>query len=226
MTERPTVTIAYVCREIVTHSFHRSMCDLLLATKATVNCISRDDSALVGWMRESVVQEFLEGDTEWLLFLDTDMQFPPYVLDHLLAAAGTERPIIGGMYFLSIGNGVIAPVAIERLPNKALDYMWNYPQNQVVEVAAAGTGCLLIRRDVLVALRDAFADRAIRFFPSDETDEISGSPSPIAECVGFSLRAAGLGFPTYIHTGLHLGHVKPFVIDVRAYARAGDGQRG
>jgi len=104
----PPVTLAYVYGYNVTHSWHRSIVELIgwdLANSGSVLqggtiAMHCGTDGLVE-ARNKAVEVFLdEKKADWLFWIDTDMGFPPDTVDALLAAADPEeRPMVGGLCF-------------------------------------------------------------------------------------------------------------------------------
>jgi hypothetical protein len=44
--------------------------------------------------RNRVVEKFMEADAEWLLQIDTDIEFPPDIVETMLAVAGRDKKIL------------------------------------------------------------------------------------------------------------------------------------
>ena len=95
-------------------------------------------------------------EAEYLFFVDDDMLFPPNALVKLLAH---QEPIVGGLYFAR--QAPYLPIAYRHVEDNQWIAVTKY-QAGLQEVDAIGTGCLLIRRDVLEKLERPwfeFSDR-------------------------------------------------------------------
>jgi GT2 family glycosyltransferase len=98
--------------------------------------------------RNALCQEAIDNDCEWLLMIDDDHRFSPDLLERLLAHEAD----------------VVVPLCLKRqAPYLPVIYqetgdLWRVltadqmPATGVHEVAAAGTGCMLIHRHVLEAI--------------------------------------------------------------------------
>jgi hypothetical protein len=174
-------------------------------------------TALLVRARTDIVTDFLGLEADWLLMLDSDVTFPPDLVDRLLAAAHPEaRPIVSGLYF---------QVMIDQ-PRWfwPLSFMWEpgtdrfarvteYPADTLIQVAATGAGCLLVHRSVLEAMQAKYKGPRPWFA---ETLNAAGD-DVISEDLTFCLRAQACGFPVFLHTGIKLGHVKTFEADEAAF---------
>src|SRR5262245_7256900 len=100
--------------------------------------------------RNTLAQRSLEVGSEWILFVDDDMNFPHDVLKRLLAH---EEDIVGAPYLRRAGDH--SPLAFsERNEDglyEAID-LTQLPGEGLLKVRALGGGCLLIRSEVFRAI--------------------------------------------------------------------------
>lgn len=202
----------------------------------------------VSHSRNQLVKTFLEGGWEWLWFVDDDMTFEPDILDQLLESADPEdRPIVGALCFARLRGEhqeVVATIYgiqdIDGVPKMVRST--GYPRDQLVQVAATGSGCLLIHRSVFVELAKRWQTPWPWFDYSEwghgtgwgkipGTDESYAGPGDhIGEDITFCLRAgsehgnrpdyddSGKKFPIFVDTRIKCGHIKKFVVDETEYA--------
>ena len=78
-----------------------------------------------------------------LLFLDDDMLFPPNTIEKLLS---DDVPLVGGLYFAR--NEPHLPIAYHKVEGNQWVAVTQWKAG-LQYVDAVGTGCMLIRRDVL-----------------------------------------------------------------------------
>lgn len=138
--------------------------------------------------RNAIVKDALEAGTEWLMFLDDDHSFPADILLQLLSH---EQPIVGALYLqrqtpftpIAYGekndDGTYTPLRFHEIPEKGL-----------VEVAACGTGGMLIRSEVLHQMPYPWFEHGVA-----------------SEDLMFCDHARALGFPIYVDTGIRMGHL-------------------
>ena len=171
-------------------------------------------SGLLSKQRNRVVKHFLDStDSDWLLMIDSDEQLDVLTFDRLCETAhDKERPVVAGLVFA--GFGVIGkpypkpvPAIFQDTENGFLP-LYKYDKNAVFEIDAAGTGCLMIHRSVLEAMREA-SD------PNQGKDWCWFWDGPIkGEWIGedllFCRRIKSLGFPIYVNTAAILPHSKSF----------------
>lgn len=150
---------------------------------------------------------------DWLWLVDSDMDFPPDIVDRLVDAAHPEtRPIVGGLYF-GVSNNQPVPVLYgltDEQPAQVVRYA-DYPRDALFRVLACGTGCLLIHRSVIAALAERHPEPWPWF-----AESVYGA-QPIGEDITFCLRAGAAGFPVHVDTSIKLRHAKTFLVDEEMY---------
>lgn len=154
---------------------------------------------------------------DWLWMVDSDMVFGLRTLEGLLEVADREsRPIVGGLCFGGRTDHLFP--TLYRLVDPAghdtpIETINDYPEDAVVKVDATGAACLLIHRDVLIRMQDTFPAPQHWF-----SESVYGGVE-FGEDWTFCLRAAQIGVPIYVHTGVEVGHVKQRVIGAADYRR-------
>lgn len=176
--------------------------------------------------RNVATAAFMASDSDWLLWIDTDMGFEPDSLEKLLAAADPQvRPIVGGLAFVEgdfthdFRGGLrssLAPTLYDWTwvePTSGMPGAYklltrqDWPSDKVVRVSATGTGFLLIHRSV-------FEKISAWTISENGPGQIwfERIPGPDGEMCGedisFCLRAHQVGIPVYVHTGVVTNHQK------------------
>jgi hypothetical protein len=182
--------------------------------------------------RNQIVRTFLnETDAEWLWFIDTDQTFDADTLDRMLASADPhQRPILGALVFsYSRGDAQEIVPTLWTVHNEAFVRITQIPAGeQYLTLAATGTGCVLIHRSVLEAVRDlpvptrpeiTFGQTAWPWFQYSDWINADGHPDVMGEDLTFFLRAAAAGYPTTVDTTIEVGHVKTTEITRASYER-------
>jgi hypothetical protein len=97
--------------------------------------------------RNVIANYFVDSNqTDWLLWLDGDIQFLPPHFARLFQHAMNGYKMVAGHYAMKcLQPTFVANVARGAKPD---------PTTGLIELADAGTGCLLVHRDVFLALRD------------------------------------------------------------------------
>lgn len=221
----PGVVLAYIHPGQVSAYFTESMLVTLLADmgrrsgRRIVNILQEWSSANVSSARNTVTARFLDARTgdgatvgDWLLWIDSDMQWEPEAVDLLMAAADpVERPIIGGLCF-GMAKGQLVPTIYQfghdQEDGALVTYrVEDYARDSVVQCAATGAAFVLIHRTALEAMRAAQFNEAFPWF-----QEVQLGHRPVGEDIAFCLRAGQLGIPVYVHTGAKIGHHKSHLL--------------
>lgn len=223
MSTSDAVTIAYVHSNEVAHSWHMSLFELVAWDMAHEARVLRG-----GWLamrygtdglpaaRNDAVEQFLETkDSEWLLWVDTDMGFAPDTVDRLMAVADpVERPIVGALCFAqreltsdSMGGYRCAPRPtifdwVEKDGQQGFQGRTVYPINGLVRCAGTGSACILIHRSVFERIRNEHGPIWYKRAVNRTTGQLVG------EDLSFCMRAVAAGVPIYVHTGVRTTHLK------------------
>jgi len=229
------VAVAYLHRNQVGHNFMQSLLGAYMhdvgsgASRLNSYMAMRANSSGPTDARNEVATEFLASDDEWLWWLDDDMGFPADALHKLLKAADpTERPIVGALCFAwkelaldgmggyhcavrpTIYDWVEHPDGHKRFTGKV-----DYPSNELIQVAGTGSACIVIHRSVFEGIAAQYEEDPRRGQPYDR---IRGSDGlPLGEDISFCVRAAGLGHPIYVHTGVQTNHLKELWVSEATY---------
>lgn len=128
--------------------------------------------------RNVLSQLAIHHNADYLLMMDDDMVVPSNLLDNLLRR---NVDIVSPLFFRS--TPPVDPLIYTLNEFKEITTYYDYPKNAIFETSANGTGVMLIKTEVLMAMGDPIW---------------RGLADPeIAEDVEFCLRARGLGFKTW-----------------------------
>lgn len=173
------------------------------------NYVAIEASGNLAKARNRLVVEFLDNHPEcdWLWFCDTDMVFPPDTLHRMVARARQhDIKILGGLCVIVTAEGAVPTLFIPD-EDAVTHVMLDYEDGQVVELAATGTGCLLVHRDVLEDMRLKCGGSIHSWFGYDQFTTAAGEWE-LGEDVSFCLRAREAGWKVYVDTTCHVGHHK------------------
>lgn len=172
--------------------------------------------------RNRLVKALLEEGADWLLQLDGDESFQPYLLRQLMQTADSvERPIVVGLYtnLGGIDDRTGAITLINCIYKEAEDGRYTAvdpPEDlQPFEVAAAGTGVMLCHRSVFEKLE-------YPWFWVDLYENEDGSTQMMNEDLGFCRAARVAGFPIWCNPLAEVVHWKSLPLvpsTVRQYLR-------
>lgn len=163
---------------------------------------------LVPYARERLAEGALEVGADYLLMIDDDMLAPVDLFYKLVAH---DKDIIAPLAFTR--NPDHKPVIYETVEGYdplstnrygMTRFVMNYPRNTLVECDAVGFGAVLIKTDVLRAMKKPW------FFGMEST----------GEDITFCLKAKKLGFSVWMDTSVKLGHLGAPTIITEEYSDA------
>lgn len=158
--------------------------------------------------RNNLIRAFLDDTTaEWLWMVDTDMTFEPDVLERLLAC---DVPVVGALCFARDKDSCY-PTIYTQDGKGFIERMYDYPQDELLEVDATGAACLLIHRSALERI-GVNNKEPYRWFA-----DTSFEGREIGEDITFCLRCWQLNIPVHVHSGVRVGHIKDVIIDEQTY---------
>lgn len=105
--------------------------------------------------RNVAAMRALEVGARWLFFLDSDV-IPPH--DAVLRLMSHNQPVVSGLYCRR------SPPAAIPVMQRGGQWVTEFPANALIEVDVVGTGCLLIRRDVLENMKPSDPRRGKHWF--------------------------------------------------------------
>lgn len=219
-TATETVTCAYPHSQTATMRFTNSLLPLVLINGHRFNrqapFIVRQCTDIAQG-RNKIVEAFLDhSDADWLWFVDTDQTFPPDILERMVASADpVERPILSALVMArrEPPHPPVSPACV--LYHDALGTFVApkvVPKETHWQVGATGSGCVLIHRTVLEAMREAHGEDAWPWFKYAQHNRTLPDGTVVPDVMGedyvFSLRAAALGFSCWVDTTIEAGHIK------------------
>lgn len=176
--------------------------------------------------RNTATAAFLSSTAEWLLWWDSDIGCEADAVEKLLEAADPEtRPIVGGLCFIEgdYSHDRMGGLRSSLAPT-LYDWAWVEPNNgtpgaykmitrsswtpgEVTRVGATGCGLLLTHRSVYEKI--AAWNQENEAPPHIWFERIPGPDGErCGEDVSFCIRAAQVGAPVYVHTGVQTTHQK------------------
>lgn len=180
--------------------------------------------------RNNIVKAFLQTDADWLLFVDTDEQFGPDLIERFLAAADENtRPIVSGLVMARRDeNKPISAACVIKDEHGRFMTPPFVPAVRFWDVAAVGSGALFVHRKVYEAIAEKYADREpCQWFEYQPWSYVDDDGQTVRDQMGedytFSLRAQDCGFRTIVDTTIVLGHVKPVVLTDETFYRQNAG---
>lgn len=176
------------------------------------NYVAIEATANLAKARNRLVDEFLTNpefqSCSWLWFCDTDMVFPEDTMHRLVArATQMDVKILGALCVIVTADGPVPTLFIDD-PDTITKVMLDWEPHQVAQVAATGTGCLLVHRTVFEDMQAAAGGSVNCWFNFDVRTGESGVEWSLGEDVSFCLRAQESGHKVYVDTTMQVGHHK------------------
>lgn len=163
--------------------------------------------SLVYIARNELAKLAIKLETDYVLWLDSDMTFEPDLMERLFKTMEEEKAsIVSGLYFKRVppykpvgfdsliidGSGNVRITDIEAIPDKPF------------KAAAIGFGCVLMKTDVLISVMAEFGELF--------------NPMPNAgEDIAFCWRAKQCGYDIVIDPRIECGHVGHYVVTSDLY---------
>jgi hypothetical protein len=226
MRVRDRVAVGWIDGGQVDGLFAVSMLNLFTARSARISTVIRVGGSLLARQRNEVVQTFLDkNDAEWLFFIDTDETISLESFDKLLDAAhDKDRPVVAGLYFAAWATDDMYPHPTPMImrEGKAGGYVpvWDFPEDGVIPIDAAGTGALLIHRSVLERIRAESNAGPLGVHEGGKWcwfRDMAAGGEWWGEDIFFCRRVRDLGFPIVAATGCRLDHHKSYWLSGRHY---------
>jgi len=143
--------------------------------------------------RNRIVEQARARKCTHIMFLDQDMTFPKDTITKMINA---NKDIVCGLYFqrdyphLPTGMISINEKEYSRITKKQIE------SNQLIEVDAAGTGCMLIKEEVFEAMGYPWFDYSVYKGYTWYTEDVM-----------FSRKAKKLGYKIWYDTSIKCGHI-------------------
>lgn len=190
--------IAIPCLDMVHVEFMRS----LLGMKPVGECrYSLTASSLVYDARNTLARQAIEEHYDRILWLDSDMDFKPDLLEKLAADLDEGHKIVSGLYFKR--KAPVLPVCYSEVgvfkddkgnaTPAALCYE-DYPRDELFQCKGFGFGAVLHDVDIL---KDVVEQFGLPFSP------LLG----FGEDLSFCMRLSKMGVNLYCDSRIKLGHV-------------------
>lgn len=153
-------------------------CAYLYRNGVEVICQPHPGDSLVPRARNVLVAKFMGTDCTHILFADADQKWQPEPILRMIHASmkHEEMAVICG----AVPRKRLPISFVANLKGAVGDKITMHDPTGYIELHDAGTGLLMIRRDALVRLMDAYPQRKCYF--RDERDEISEFEYLLFDC--------------------------------------------
>ena len=168
----------------------------------------RLDESLICRARNRALGDFFYGDWDYLMSIDDDLLFPE---DTIVKLVNVDKDIVGGLYRLKTAEYL----GIAQRVSGADDWRPLVDSQEVVSADYAATGCMLVKRDVIVSMINHFPELVY-------SENLSGQPlwalyqpmvfnngefmEYLSEDWAFCERARQAGHSIYLHGGVQGQH--------------------
>lgn len=204
--------IAVPCLDHLLTDFVISKDGLICAPKSKV---VYSKSSLVYDSRNGLARQAIVNGFDRVLWLDSDMQFNPDMLDKLTEDLETGADVVSGFYVTR--KGEIKPCIFSECEYKHIEEKnavkavaktyYDYPRDSLFEIAACGFGAVLMNTKVLEDVEKNFG---LPFAPM----------MGFGEDLSFCLRARELGYKIYCDSRIKVGHIGFYVYTEDDYLRS------
>ena len=175
---------------------------MLRSTEHTI--VGFQMGSLVWDSRTKLAQRAIRCEADYMLWLDSDMEFPPDLLERLMDTLNKteDADIVTGLYFRRVEP--YSPVLFEKISLAGVGANWKefdkLPEEDVFEVEGCGFGAVLVPTDVMMSVMAKYGDP---FWPQNH----------LGEDLAFCIRARELGYHIYCDQTIRIGHVGHNVVD-------------
>ena len=194
--------IAIPCMETVQTEFASSLVNMQKPgqTRATFLPCS-----LVYKARTDLALMAVQEKADYVLWIDSDMVFPDTLLIDLLADLENEKKdIVAGVCHMR--REPYKPVLWSKLrqglrpTENESECLVDYPRDGLFEVEGCGFGCILMKTEVIEAVRDKYGDLF--------------APLPgYGEDLSFCIRARGCGYRIFVDPKVQVGHKSSIIVN-------------
>ena len=191
------ILIAVPCMDMVSARFAQSLAMLKKEGQCAVSFLI---GSLVYDSRNKLAAMALDMDVDYILWLDSDMVFPPETLERMLKVLDEhpEVDVLSGLYFRR--GAPFTPVLFSKLEIREDGLLVFEDQktlpDELFEVAGCGFGCVLMKVDILLDLA-AKENGGFWFSPMANAGE---------DCA-FCIRARRGGYRIFCDPSISLGHM-------------------
>lgn len=206
---------------VVEGRFASGIANLIIdAPKQKINIVNtiRVNGNQIARQRQSLWDFWSDlSDSEWLLWVDSDIIVTPQVLKLLWDAADKKtRPVVSGVYFVSSQNeqSLMEPVPAiykETGDPYRTQVIMPFPENEIIPIDVAGFGLMLMHRSIIEPVKQAAGDISVFGENQQAKDKF------ISEDVSFCRNLKKAGIQLYAHTGATVQHMKTFSFDRNYY---------
>ena len=197
------VVLGYPYAGTVTGAFARCLWELVQYESARGELdlqIAPVEGPYIHMNRNALCRKALACGADWLMQIDVDMEFPPDVLRRFIAH---DKDIVAGLYHRFVDSNNVSSLLFQRHPVTGKFISVGHTGDGLIEVDGAGTGLMMIRRQVLENLREHYRGASPWFFFESLDDE-----TELTDDLSFCNRARISGFQIWGDCDVPVSHWK------------------
>ena len=164
--------------------------------------------SLVGLAREELAKKAVVDGAEWMLFIDSDMTFPPYTLRYMLDVAEKNNlDFLTSVCYMRrqpYTPGLFKKFELLEDLSSNSEMYEEVPPKGLFEVEACGLACALVKTKVIMDVVEKFGFAFTMLGPTGED-------------LSFCWKARACGYKLYADPALKIGHVSQFVVTRDTY---------
>jgi len=210
---KQTVVVCYPHMSTVTEGFARKLAELCIYEPNNIAGIITASHPRQEHSRNIIIDKFLKGGREWLLWIDTDMTVPRDAAQRLVETALKHKAdMVGALAFqLKRHEGIVVPNGyVFNNEIRHWQEIIDYRTDMVQEIDGVGGGFVLINRRVFEAWDNKFWHESWKEHPA--------TGSAMGHDLAFAYRATQIdGFKLIWDTTVKVGHIKDFTVDAAAF---------
>ena len=204
--------VAMPCMDMVHTRFLKSVLYLRPVGDVVVGIT---EGTLVDVARNQLAKQAVDFGCDRILWLDSDMMFPPELLEVFTRDLDEGRDFVGGLYYTRRGPFhpvIYDEIKIEKDGNgivPSAHVYEDYPKDSIFRVSAIGFGAVLMTTKLLINVAEKFGspfERLVGF----------------GEDLSFCMKAAEIGADLWCDSRVKLHHVAYYPVGEDNYARLGE----
>lgn len=192
------------CMDTVQTDFMRSLINMRHKGEVVHEFLT---GSMVYHSRNELAQKAVDENTDFTLWLDSDMVFPSDLMIDLMEDM-QGRDIVTGVchmrrppYRPCIWKKLRQGLDMEENENEGYD---DYPRDGIFPIDGCGFACVMVRTSVLKAVIDKYHE--------------AFAPLPgYGEDLSFCIRARGCGFDIHCDPRLQIGHIAQTIVTDRSF---------
>jgi len=165
--------------------------------------------SLIHFSRELLLQQAVENDADYIVWLDSDMTFLPDTVSRLLEEALTGKEIVSALAFRR--KFPTNPVALEKLEydpdtHKVKQTFYrDYPKDAIFPVEAIGLAVAITRVDTLIRVTLEYKESAFQPLPG------------MGEDWSLCWKLKQMGIPVWCDSRIKTGHVGKMIFTEKVW---------